>query len=669
MPDPPAIPVVKTPNGESLKTDNATTSAAIDESHLPKKLMLDTGSMVKAMSATQLVSRVSKDLDAVKSPKSSSNTYAVESRLLVLYTGGTIGMKTIDGVYQPVAAYLPKAIRDLPPLNDKEYIEQNYDDAKVKPYCLPPVRHMKKRIVYWVVEYSPLLDSSDMTFDDWIRIGTDIRKSYQQYDGFVVLHGTDTLAYTACALSFMLENLGKPVIITGAQIPVSEVRSDGRENLIGALIIAGNFDIPEVTVYFNNTLMRGNRCTKLDNSALDAFVSPNMAPLARMDIHINVNYESIFRSPFISPFKVHDKLCRNIGLLRIFPSISLDLVKALLQPPTQGVVLQTFGAGNMPSRRTDIIQEIKAAIDRGCIIVNCSQCVKGQVDVHYHTGKILYDVGVIPASDMTTEAALIKLSYVLGKDEWDLPMKRKMMQRNIRGEMTISTPETLHELEIFPRLAKFLRIGSSDEMQLLRKALYPPLLCHAAMNGDVDLLENLRESGALFSSADYNGRTALHVAAGKGHFNVVKYLIKHGCNVHSKDQWDENPLRNAIRSKNLQCIKVLVDAGAHLSCTTSEIGMELCLAASRVDFSALDAWFAAGADVNASDYDGRTALHIAANSENETMIAYLLEHGADPRLTDRCGETPLIQSERRNDIKAVDLMRKKLQNEAFFAFN
>ena len=182
---------------------------------------------------------------------------------------------------------MPLAIRDIPPLNDKEYVEQYYGDYQVQPYCLPPVRHTKKRVVYWLVEYEPLLDSSDMTFDDWIRIAKDIRKSYHEYDGFVVLHGTDTLAYTASALSFMMENLGKPVILTGAQIPVAEVRSDGRENLIGALIVAANFDIPEVTVYFNNKLLRGNRCTKLDNSGLSAFDSPNMNPLASMDISIN----------------------------------------------------------------------------------------------------------------------------------------------------------------------------------------------------------------------------------------------------------------------------------------------------------------------------------------------------------------------------------------------
>uniref|UniRef100_A0A914QYR6 L-asparaginase N-terminal domain-containing protein n=1 Tax=Panagrolaimus davidi TaxID=227884 RepID=A0A914QYR6_9BILA len=236
----------------------------------------------------------------------------------------------IQFLYEPEPYYLPLVIRDIPSLNDKKYVEQYYGDHHVQPYGLPPVRHTQKRVVYCVVEYEPLLDSSDMTFDDWIRIAKDIRESYHEYDGFVILHGTDTLEYTASALSFMMENLGKPVVLTGAQIPVAEVRSDGRENLIGALTVAVNFDVPEVSVYYNNKLLHGNRCTKLNNNRLAAFDSPNMNPLASMDISINFKYESIFRSGNISYFRVQDNLCRNVSILRIFRSISIECVSLFL---------------------------------------------------------------------------------------------------------------------------------------------------------------------------------------------------------------------------------------------------------------------------------------------------------------------------------------------------
>ncbi|TKR66921.1 hypothetical protein L596_023146 [Steinernema carpocapsae] len=651
-----AMPINSQKQNEQNGFLSPTGKTPLDESHTPKQLMLHTGSVIKSLSATELASEIHESTSPQKIYSVDSSA-AHESRVLVLYTGGTIGMRTRDGVYYPEPYYLPQAIRELPHLNDKEYVEQNYSGSRITPYALPMVRHMKKRIVYWVVEYEPVLDSSDMTFDDWIRIAQDIRKSYNNYDGFVVLHGTDTLAYTACALSFMMENLGKPVVITGAQIPVAEVRSDGRENLIGALIVAGNFDIPEVTVYFNNKLLRGNRSTKVDNSALEAFTSPNMAPIAEMEIQIKIHWESVFRSSCIAPFTVHDKLCRNVGVLRIFPSISIQSVRAALMEPVEGVVLQSFGAGNMPSRRKDIIEEIQKAINRGVLVVNCSQCVRGQVDSHYFTGKILYDIGVIPGSDMTTEAALTKLSYVLGKEEWDLPTKAKMLQRNIRGELTVATTETLHEIEIFPRLAKYLRISSSHENELLRNALLPPLVCHAAATGDVDLLDSLKESGVTFSMSDYDMRTALHVASAAGHLRAVNYLLQHGASVHSRDSSDDNALMCAIKAKKIDCIKALRSAGAIIVASPSSIGMSLCLAASQHDLQTLQAWREGGATLMETDYDGRTALHVAIPHKNEELIHYLCEEGCDPMHKDNYGMTPMKEAESLGLEDIVDVLQ------------
>ncbi|KAK5967342.1 Lasparaginaselike [Metaseiulus occidentalis] [Trichostrongylus colubriformis] len=448
----------------------------------------------------------------------------------------------------------------------------------------------------------------------------------------------------------MMENLGKPVIITGSQIPVAEVRSDGMENLIGALIVAANYDIPEVCVYFNNKLMRGNRTIKLDNAALEAFDSPNMRPLARMDIKIKVNYDSIFRSPNVNPFTVHDNLCRDVGLLRIFPSMSIESVRAFLKPPTKGVILQTFGAGNMPTRRKDIIEALAEAINRGCFVVNCSQCVKGQVDVNYATGKVLYDIGVIPGSDMTSEAAMTKLCYVLGKDDWDHETKRMMLQANLRGEMTVTNKAAaMRQLDIIPHIARCLRLSSGNEVQLIRDTILPPLVCSAAKTNKLDILKSIKDSGVNFAVSDYNLRTALHVAATSGNLEIVKYLLSMGANVHVKDLFGYNPLLCAVKAKALPCVIAIRDAGGIIDIPLYKLGVDLCLAAAHGDVDQLKCWDAAGSDLSTTDYDKRTALHVAVTHNQREVVRFLIEKGMDPNGVDEFGTTPLSEARRKNN--------------------
>jgi lysophospholipase len=250
-----------------------------------------------------------------------------------------------------------------------------------------------------------------------------------------VLHGTDTMAYTASALSFMLVNLGKTVVLTGSQIPLFEVRNDAIDNLLGALTIAGHFEIPEVCLYFHNKLMRGNRTQKVDALGLNAFHSGNLSPLVEVGIQLDVHWHRVRAAP-MDPLKVRTITERNVACLRIFPGITAEILQNFMLQPLQGVIIETFGAGNAPDVRPDFLDVLRKASDRGVVIVNVTQCHRGGATIDYATGQSLAEVGVVSGLDMTPEAALSKLSYLLSQPELDRDDVCRLMQVSLRGELT-----------------------------------------------------------------------------------------------------------------------------------------------------------------------------------------------------------------------------------------
>lgn len=344
----------------------------------------------------------------------------MQKRVYIVYTGGTIGMERSDRGYVPMLGSLQRKMNEIRELN-----------PDLKPEIMPD---------YQINEYNPLLDSSNMEPADWLVIADDIKKNYDKYDGFIVLHGTDTMAYTASALSFMLEGLEKPVIFTGSQIPLCEVRNDARDNLITAMLIAAHYKIPEVCLYFNCKLFRGCRSLKVNADGLDAFDSPNFLPLGKAGVDIKINWDLIHQPSEKNKLKIHQIEKHSIAALRLFPGISAGIVENLLKPPLKGLVLETFGIGNGPEQNKDFIDVLAKAANRRdepIVIVATTQCLQGIVDLNkYGTGSALAKAGVISGYDMTTEAALAKL-YYLFSSEYSVEDVKKKMQENLRGELTL----------------------------------------------------------------------------------------------------------------------------------------------------------------------------------------------------------------------------------------
>lgn len=334
--------------------------------------------------------------------------------ILLIYTGGTIGMMKDFETGALKAFNFKKLLQKIPEIKQLDCIIET-------------------------ISFDKPIDSSDMNPEKWVQIATIIEENYDAFDGFVVLHGSDTMSYSASALSFMLENLNKPVVFTGSQLPIGDLRTDAKENLITAIQIAslqqkGKSVISEVCLYFEYKLYRGNRTTKINAEHFNAFASPNYPPLVESGVHLNVS-NNLLIDKTTKKLVVRKELNDNVAIIKMFPGMNESVLSSIFSIPNlKGVVLETYGSGNAPTHDW-FIQILKNAIKNGLFIVNVTQCSGGSVNMgQYETSTQLKKIGIISGKDITTEAAITKMMYLLGQNVAPKVFKT-IFETPLRGEM------------------------------------------------------------------------------------------------------------------------------------------------------------------------------------------------------------------------------------------
>ena len=565
-----------------------------------------------------------------------------ESKVLIIATGGTICMFDSPKGLVVKEKYIQKFLQENSNFCDSDYTYFHSKDN----FLITPETIFGKRVHYKVEEFSEIFDSSNIDINIWMKIGIYIEKNYEKYDGFIILHGTDTMAYTSSVLSFMLENLNKTVILTGGQIPLSKIRNDSFSNLLNSILIAGNFNIPEVMILFRNHLYRGNRVKKYDSNDFSSFDSPNMEPLATLGLNFEIKWEKLLKPNPRLNFCCSKNLSNEVILIKMHPGISYQNLKKYFESDfAKAIIIESYGSNmHSPISQEEINGLIFEYSQKGKIIVNVNQCYK--YDGNYSENQENY--GLIQALDMTLEATLAKLSYLLGKKLETNEIKLQLT-KNLRGELTPIQREDQFEIKeehLVQSIAHiFSKKNSSVNLELLRSILLPNIVCYLSKhNFLLDFLKELQTYNANYSMCDFDGRTPLHIACKEGNLEVVKFLTNECCDVNAIDKNGRSPLYEALTKKNKEIIIFLKEKGANLLAPHEEI-TDLILKSSfenNVDMLILCKEAGVTNWNSYVNYDKRNIAHIAVANNNVEYLNYIKKYlNFDFQIKDRWDISPI----------------------------
>ncbi|EAR86550.2 L-asparaginase (macronuclear) [Tetrahymena thermophila SB210] len=566
------------------------------------------------------------------SQRSDSNSQEEDKKVLIIYAGGFFGAEYdySQGSYAPLILTRNQLFNKMQKISyfcDVNFTYQHATDG----FLVTPISEYKKRIYYKVVEMENLKINSTFFDRSCVEELLDIiDQNYETFDSFVVIHGTDSMAYSASFVSFMIENLSKPIIFTGSMVPLSIMRNDSFNNLLGALTIAGHFNIPEVCIFFHNKLLRANRSTKVDAQGLDCFNSPNFPTLAEFKVHIEVNWTNILRNDEFQTVKINKKFTdHKIEIMRYNPCFSeVSLSHLLKTPDLKGVIIEGYGPGNLPFYDDNFSKICQEAAQNEVYIVAVSQSIKSYTS--QFNSEQQTQLNIIYGGNMTTEATLAKLSYLITKG---ISYKEIMylMNQNIRGELTPHSNDQKFEVRqenlIEAITEKFNnRVNyRQSQVDLIKSYIVPNVACYMAQFGFMHYLEEMKVQKTNFKFCDYDRRTALHVAVRESREQVCKFLIDEQVDVNFVDYFGRSPLYEAILTKNKKIVYMLIQNGGQIIAEKDEITNLLLDSAMTGDLDTIKLIYHSGLK-NFNDYtniDQRNIGHVAASEGQLEIIKFL----------------------------------------------